>query len=90
MSVPALIRHALRHPHPAEHEKILVRYKFTKVMRSDCVSGGVSFEATFTILGSRFSTSWGWKTVMRASVLTALLLPFCPTMSVTSSGLSSK
>lgn len=44
----------------------------------------------FTILGSRFSTSWGWKTVMRASVLTALLLSFCPTISVTSSGLSSK
>lgn len=44
----------------------------------------------FTILGSRFSTSCGWKTVMRASVLTALLLSFCPTISVTSSGLSSK
>lgn len=43
-----------------------------------------------TIFGSRFSTSWGWKTVMRASVLTALLLSFCPTISVTSSGLSSK
>lgn len=45
---------------------------------------------TITILGSRFSTSWGWKTVMRASVLTALLLSFCPTIRVTSSGLSSK
>lgn len=49
----------------------------------------ISFQCV-TIFGSRFSTSWGWKTVMRASVLTALLLSFCPTISVTSSGLSSK
>lgn len=49
----------------------------------------ISFKRV-TIFGSRFSTSWGWKTVMRASVLTALLLSFCPTISVTSSGLSSK
>lgn len=43
-----------------------------------------------TILGSRFSASWGWKTVISASVLTALLPSRWPTIRATSSGLSSK
>lgn len=67
--------------------------QFCYINVSECVGFLINAgkdKQLFTILGSRFSTSWGWKTVMRASVLTALLLSFCPTISVTSSGLSSK
>lgn len=78
------------------HAPVLQLYQISAI-EADLISehGGFFYSVLqtrnkFTILGSRFSTSWGWNTVMRASVLTALLLSFCPTISVTSSGLSSK
>lgn len=96
MSIPELTGHPPAHLRPAVHGCIKVQWQQVNVhvFPQNAFESGqmldLNTSVAFTILGSRFSTSWGWKTVMRASVLTALLLSFCPTIRVTSSGLSSK